>query len=98
MNRLLLSDGGWFDAEAAKKWSVEFEYDSDQYSALCREVLWRTRNSNFVLEQWRIRRWEDEERMDNRHPYTEDQAIRWLLMYNQEIPTDLLQKVADLEL
>ena len=98
MNRLLLSDGGWFDAEAAEKWDVEFDYDSDENHPLCRQVLWRTRNSNFVLENWRFHRWEGEERMNDRHRYTEDQAIRWFLMYNQEIPTDLIQKIADLEL
>ena len=98
MNPVVLGDGTWFDADQAVRWDREFEFDGNQSGELVRQVLWRTRNDRFVLENWSLERWEGGEVLAKRDVIAEEVAIVWLLSAKETIPKDLLQKVQDIEL
>ena len=98
MTPVVLTDGTWFDSDQATKWERNYELEEPDENELVRQVMWRTRNGVFILENWHYSALHDCEFLHRRAQITEKRGIMWLLSNSQDIPDDLRAKVQDLEL
>lgn len=84
--RKTFGNGSWFDTDDATSWAPQEMLDREV-------VLWRTRKGTFVLET----------EGDFGEPgelslMTEDEGVVWLIRNGHDVPVDLENKQADLEI
>ena len=83
--RKTFDNGSWFDTESAKTWQSEGWFNES-------ETLWRTRKGTFVLETGDVG---DGGKLSL---MTADEGVVWLIRNNHDVPEDLSDKQADLEI
>ena len=83
--RKTFDNGSWFDTESAESWQHK-AFDQD-------EVLWRTRKGTFVLETGF-----DLGEGGELSLMTADEGVVWLIRNDHDVPGDLSDKQADLEI
>lgn len=99
MNRIALSDGRWFDKDKARKYGEAREHDGNNYiskttgSQWDHEALYLTAMGAWVLYRWS----QYQGRLDTHKTIEPEQAARWLIRNDEELPESLAQFEQELE-
>jgi hypothetical protein len=94
MTRQAIDEGGWFDRDAAKRWSEGTRWDGSNHISVAtgsqweHESLWRTKRGVYVLHAWSD--WQGSGEGWTRIDASE--AAEWLIRNGHEATSGELQR------
>ena len=100
MNRINLPDGRWFDADAAERWDESSRWDGSNKISLAtgsqwdHERLYQTSSGHWIIVPWS----QYQGRNPEAHVISAEEAARWLVRNEHELPEELEAEGAALEL